>query len=133
MEYAFDTNIIIHLMRGTPSVRENREKAQKSGARFIIPPFVNYEIRRGLIIKSIPTYERAYAVICDNCSLEDMTVGDWERAAHIYADLYSKHFTVKDADILIAAFCMMNGYTLVTANIKDFENIDELQFVNWVE
>jgi len=133
MEYAFDTNTIIHLMRGTPSVRENREKAQKSGARFIIPPFVNYEVRRGLIIKPVPAYEKAYAVICDNCSLEDMVADAWEHAARIYAKLYTKHFTVKDADILIAAFCMVNGYTLVTANTNDFENIEGLQFVNWVE
>ena len=133
MEYAFDTNTIIHLMRGTPSVRENRKKAQKSGARFIISPFVNYEVRRGLIIKPTPAYEKAYAVICDNCSLEDMTAGTWEHAARIYAELYAKHFTVKDADILIAAFCMVNEYTLITANTKDFENIDGLQFVNWVE
>ena len=133
MEYAFDTNTIIHLMRGTPSVRENREKAQKSGTRFIISPFVNYEIRRGLMIKPIPAHEKAYAVICDNCSLEDMTTGAWEYAARIYAELYAKHFTVKDADILIAAFCMVNGYTLITANTKDFENKDGLQVINWVE
>jgi len=25
------------------------------------------------------------------------------------------------------------GYTFVTANTKDFKNIDGLQFVNWVE
>ena len=133
MEYAFDTNAIIHLMRGTPSVRENREKAQKNGSRFIIPPFVNYEVRRGLIIKPIPSHEKAYAVICDNCSFEDMTAAVWEHAARIYAELYAKHYTVKDADILIAAFCMVNGYTLITANTKDFENIEGLQFVNWVE
>ena len=133
MEYAFDTNSIIHLMRGTASVRDKREKEQKNGARFIIPPFVNYEIRRGLIIKPIPAHEKAYAVICNNCSLEEMTADVWERAARIYAELYTKHFTVKDADILIAAFCITNGYSLVTANTKDFENIDNLQFVNWVE
>ena len=85
-----------------------------------------------MIIKPIPAHEKAYAVICDNCSLEDMTADVWELAARIYAELYTKHFTVKDADILIAAFCMVNGYTLVTANTKDFENIDNLQFVNWV-
>ena len=132
MEYAFDTSTIINLMRGLHSVRENREKAYKSGARFIIPPFVNYEVRRGLIIKPIPKHEKIYAVICDNCSLGEMTTKAWERAAKIYAELYTKHFTVSDADILIAAFCIVNGYTLVTSNTKDFENIDGLQFVNWV-
>ena len=41
MEYAFDTNTIIHLMRGTQSAREKREKAQRNGNLFCIPPFVN--------------------------------------------------------------------------------------------
>ena len=62
-----------------------------------------------------------------------MTFNVWLCAARIYAELYTKRFTITDADILIAAFCMENGYTLVTANIKDFENIDGLQIVNWVE
>ena len=133
MEYAFDTNTVINLMRGLQSVRVNRENAQKSGARFFIPPFVNYEVLRGLMIKQVPTHKKAYAVICDNCSLGEMTVEGWERAAQIYAELYTKHFTVKDADILIAAFCMVNSYTLVTSNTKDFENIDGLRMVDWAK
>jgi len=132
MDYAFDTNTIIHLMRGTPSVKDNRNKALRGKAQFIIPPFVNYEIRRGLLIKPVASHEKAYAVICDNCALGEMTVDVWERAAQIYAELYAKRFTVNDADILIAAFCMVNGYTLVTDNTKDFKNIDGLQLVNWV-
>lgn len=133
MEYAFDTNTIIHLMRGTPSVRDSRETARKSGAQFIVPPFVNYEVMRGLIIKPIPKYEKAYRIICDNCVLGEMTVEVWQRSAQIYAELYAKHFTVKDADIIIAAFCMANGYTLITNNTKDFEHIEGLQLVDWVE
>ncbi len=57
----------------------------------------------------------------------------WENAANIYAELYRKRFTVKDADIVIAAFCLANGYTLVTNNISDFKNIDGLQFIDWVK
>ena len=36
-------------------------------------------------------------------------------------------------DILIAAFCVVNDYLLVTDNTKHFKDIDGLQFVNWVE
>jgi predicted nucleic acid-binding protein len=133
MTYAFDTNIVIHIMRGTPSVRGNREAARGSGAQFVIPPFVNYESRRGLIIKPIPKHEQAYSIICDNCLIGEMTAEGWERAARIYAELYSKRLTVRDSDILIAAFCVVSGYTLVTDNTKDFENIDGVQSVNWVE
>lgn len=61
-----------------------------------------------------------------------MTDEVWERAAQIYAELYVKHFTVADADILIASFCILNDCTLVTENGKDFENIDRLHFENWI-
>ena len=127
MNYAFDTNAIIHLMRGLPSIVKNREQALKTGARFYIPPVVNYEILRGLIIKPTPAHEKAYNIIRHNCVVGEMTGLIWERAAVIYAQLYADHFSVADADILIAAFCVVNRYRLVTANIKDFENINELQ------
>jgi len=133
MEYAFDTNTVIHLMRGTQLVHEYRKKAQKDGVRFIIPPFVNYEIRRGLIIKPIHKHEEAYTIICNNCTIEEMSAEVWEYAAQIYAELYKKHLTVNDADIIIAAFCIINGYTLVTNNTADFENIDGLLIVDWMK
>jgi predicted nucleic acid-binding protein len=131
MEYVLDTNTVIHLLRGSLPVRTNRDKSRNSGARFIIPPYVDYEVRRGLIIKKIPKYEKAYDAICGNCSLEPMTDEVWRRAAQVYAELYKKHFTVRDSDIIIAAFCLVNGYTLVTSNAKDFENIDGLQMEDW--
>ena len=81
----------------------------------------------GWVVKPILAHEKAYAVICSNCTLGEMTAQGWECAARIYAELYSKHFTVNDADILNAAFAIVNGYTLVTSNTKDFENIDGLQ------
>ena len=56
----------------------------------------------------------------------------WRRAANLYSDLRHKGFTVGDADILIAAFCLENGYTLVTNNTKDFVHIDELMLVDWL-
>ena len=52
MDYAFDTNLIIHLMRGTKSVELKVDEARKSESRFIIPYTVNYEIMRGLELKN---------------------------------------------------------------------------------
>lgn len=40
---------------------------------------------------------------------------------------------IKDADILIASYCIVNDYTLVTRNAKDFERVDGLKFVNWYD
>ena len=30
-------------------------------------------------------------------------------------------------------YCLFNNYTLVTRNIRDFDRIDSLKFVNWYE
>ena len=95
MDYALDTNTIIHFMRGTPAVKEQREKAVHQGSRHIISPFVDYELRRGLLIKPIPSHEAAYNVICANCDMEDMPPSAWQQAAEIYRDLYNQQFTVK--------------------------------------
>ena len=39
----------------------------------------------------------------------------------------------KDGDIFIAAYCIVNDYTLVTDNTRDFSRIDGLKYVNWKE
>jgi predicted nucleic acid-binding protein len=54
-----------------------------------------------------------------------------EHAATVYAALRRSGRTVEDADILISAFCIVNGYTLVTNNTKHFADIDGLQLANW--
>ena len=132
MEYALDTNIIIHLLIGTDSVRRNRDKIRQTGAMFIISPFVQYEIQRGFLIKPHVKYEQAYAQLLENCEIGEMTVHSWQIAAEIYAELYHKRLTVKDSDIVIAAFCIENDYTLVTNNTSDFINIKDIKLVDWV-
>ncbi|MCL2820873.1 MAG: PIN domain-containing protein [Oscillospiraceae bacterium] len=132
MDYVFDSNTIIHLMRGTKSIESKVDEARKSNARFIIPYTVHYEITRGLLIKQIPKHIKVYDIICSNCSVESITDEVWDKAAEIYADLYKKRFTVADADILIAAFCIINRYTLVTDNTNDFLNISKLNYINWL-
>jgi tRNA(fMet)-specific endonuclease VapC len=131
MTYALDTNAIIHILRHSPTVLSHRDEAIQQGASLAIPPYVNYEVRRGFRYISAPAKEQTYERICACCPVGEMNAEIWIRAASIYANLRRSGYTVSDADILIAAFCAANGYTLVTANTKDFENIDDLQVVNW--
>ena len=132
MTYALDTNIVIHLLRGTSSVRAKRDEAIAQGAEIIIPQFVNYEILRGFLCEPAPAKEKIYKSLCLNYSIGEMTAEIFEHGAKIYADLWKKRLTVGDADILIAAFCMIGNYILVTDNKKHFEVIDNLKFSNWV-
>ena len=40
---------------------------------------------------------------------------------------------INDGDVLVAAFCMVNSYTLVTDNTRRFETIHGLDIINWKE
>ena len=133
MTYGLDTNIIIAILGNDKNVEENWEAAVASDSRFIIPPAVDYEIQRGLLYKPSPKKEKIYFSIRQHYGVGIMTPEMWVKSAHIYVDLRKNGFTVGDDDIFIAAFCLLNGYTLVTRNTKDFENIAGLQQVNWID
>ena len=120
------------MIHGTTTVLEKRNESEKQGNRFIIPSIVRYEVKRGLLITPNPRLEAAYKILCENCLMGQIKETTWEIAAEIYAELYRKRFTVGDADILIAAFCIEHGYTLITNNTKDFMNINKIQLVDWI-
>ena len=133
MTYALDTNIISYWLQKNKQivVRINNEIRQHN--TIIIPPATYYEIRRGLKHKSSPGKEFAFALICKSYQIGEMDLSAWEKAAEIYAKSRKSGKPIEDTDILIAAFCIVNGYTLVTNNIKHFEGIENLQAVNWAE
>jgi len=56
----------------------------------------------------------------------EVDIAIWKRAASIWAALRKMGKIVGDADILIAACCLENGYTLVTYNTKHFIDINGL-------
>ena len=70
---------------------------------------------------------------------QDIKIGEfklqvWLKAAQIYAALNKQGKPIGtnfDGDVFIAAYCIINGYTLVTNNKNHFEFIDELEFVKW--
>ena len=136
MFYALDINIVIRYLRKEPNVRKNFDDAVMRGNDLIIPKVVNYEIKRGFRILNAPNKEAAYGILTEGvaswCDIAEMDVASWERAEHVYAELYRKGLTICEMDILIAAFCLEKNYTLVTHNTRHFEDIDDLQIEDWV-
>ena len=133
MKYALDTNIIIRYLRNEPIIENNFDDAALRDYEMIIPKMVDYEIRRGFSITPSPKKEAGYKVLVEQCPVTEMDEESWEKAIQIYKELYKKGFTVGEMDVLIAAFCLVHGYALVTNNIKDFKNIDGLKLVDWTQ
>jgi len=131
MVYALDTNIIIHLLKDTPSVVSQYDEKIAKNIPIIIPPYVDFEIRRGLRYADATAKEKIYQCLCDSCEVGEMQRETWIYAANLYSDIRHSKYTICDADILIAAFCILNEYTLITNNTKDFSKIKKIQIEDW--
>jgi tRNA(fMet)-specific endonuclease VapC len=88
-------------------------------------------MRRGFMCKSAPAREKMYNCLIEQYPVNEVSLESLERSAVIYADLYRAKRTIEDIDILIAAFYIVGGYTLITSNTRHFEVIDGLVFENW--
>ncbi|MDR2355998.1 MAG: PIN domain-containing protein [Clostridiales Family XIII bacterium] len=133
MTYALDTNILSYFIQGHEHVSASLRASLVEGHSLLIPPVAYYEIRRGFLRKASPAKERIFERICALYSIGEMNLSAWEQAARIHAVSCRTGKPMGDSDILIAAFCLVNGCTLVTNNTKHFEGIDGLSLTNWAE
>ena len=133
MTYALDTNTISYYLQSNSQIKAKLDEAATKGQDIVIPPVSYYEIRRGFKHMPAPGKERAFIGLCRIYPIGEINLAVWEMAADIYAKGRKKGKIMHDADILIAAFCTVNGHTLVTNNTKDFENIDGLALVDWTK
>ena len=138
MIYALDTNTISNLLRGEGNNERNfQQEIILAGNLYTIPHIVVFEIKRWLLdkpSKQLQDFAQNFNILFQSVENEaDMPVAVWNKAAEIYIALKQKGQLIKDSDILIAAYCLVNGYTLATRNIKDFIRVDGLNLVNWFD
>lgn len=90
----------------------------------MIPPISHYEVNWYLLRKKATTQLRIFNELYEK-SYVKINMGEAEliKAAEIRADLEERGLPIgnKDADVFIAAYCIVNSYTLVTDNTSDFE------------
>jgi tRNA(fMet)-specific endonuclease VapC len=129
--YALDANIVSFRMKDHKAVTRRLDKANKNEWNVQIPPFAYYEVKRGLLaikasarLRQLASLREAYPV-----GRNDDRV--FEEAAVIWADLSNKGWNIDDMDIFIAAWCRVNGFTLVTNNTAHFAPIPGLALEDW--
>jgi predicted nucleic acid-binding protein len=133
MIYALDSNIISYLLKKDKQVEQKFKEAVDNGHEYIIPPMVYYEIKRWLVHKNakeqLSRFNNLYSVTREI----PMDILIWDKAVELYAMLAKKGNLIGDADTLIAAYCVVNDFTLVTNNTSDFERIPDIKYINWVK
>lgn len=131
MKILLDTDILSFLMRGhTPVVNRAREYLQREHTlSFSI--ITEYEILRGLESKNAAVQIERFRLLCNASEIVPLRSKAVEQAARIYAALRSSGDVIGDADILIAAIAIVEGYELCTNNVRHFERIENLRLRTW--
>ena len=132
MIYALDSDIISYILKNHNNIKANFNNAIGNDDLYSIPPLVYYEVKRGLIYKKAYRKLQDFTDLYNDSVKSEMTLEIWEKAIELYARLKSQGKMIGDGDIFIAAFCIINDYTLITNNTKHYANIPELKKVNIV-
>jgi len=138
MIYTLDSNTISYMLRKEGHTLSNFTKEiVELGNHYAIPFIVAHEIKRWLFYK--PTqmtkdyskkFNELFNAVKHRAEMPEIV---WDKATYLYIDLKSKGALISNSDIIIAAYCIVNDYTLATRNTKDFNRIDDLNLVNWFD
>lgn len=130
-EVVVDTDILSALMRNNPTVIANAKAYLAQYPQLSLSIITRYEILRGLKSNNATRRVTVFEESCANNKILPITEDVVSQAAEIYADLYKRGALIGDADILIAASAIVNGFGVVTNNERHFRRITNLYVENW--
>lgn len=130
---ALDTNVVVAVLRGCrPHLRALLSAAANGGEPIIVSALVLRELAFGALVSARPDVQLTRLdEFLDAYTIEPFTAADALAAARVQADLQRRGAPIQDVDVLIAGHAVSRGWTLVTANVRDFIRIEELALLDW--
>ena len=131
MRYLLDTNIVSALIR-EPHGRVMERIRQVGEANVATSIIVAAELRYGAAKKASARLTAQVEAVLG--AMEVLPFDDPSDRVYgvLRAGLEQKGLPVGGNDLLIAAHALSHGLTLVTANEREFSNIDDLPCENWL-
>lgn len=133
VRYMLDTNICIYIIKHHPvGVRQRFENLQ---AHQLVLSMVTFaELRYGAE-KSQAKEKALHSIeqLTKTIEIADLDERVGEHYAHIRAQLDRIGKPIGNNDLWLAAHARANDWVLVTNNTREFERVEGLRVVNWVE
>jgi len=132
LKYMLDTNIVIYVIKRRPF--ELLEIFNRHTGQMCISSITFAELMHGVEKSSRPDHN-LLQVEDFTSRLEVLHYGT-KAAAHygqIRADLERKGTSIGVNDLHIAGHARSEGLTLVSNNVREFERVEALRLINWVE
>ena len=131
MTYMLDTNICIYVMKKKPENVLRRFREEMDGG-ICISSITLAELEYGMKHSSDPVKnEQALLRFLAPLSVLPFGAAAASEYGEIRAYLQSRGTPIGPLDMLIAAHARVEGMTLVTNNMREFERVPELDLENW--
>jgi len=127
-----DTSILIAFLKGEEDVVAKVEEYLEEFDGLSLSIITYYEILRGLKYIDDEKKLRDFEELMDKSEIIILDREIIEKTSEIYAGLKRRGKLIEDADILIAASCLVKGMVLVTDNEEHFRRIESLETENWL-
>jgi predicted nucleic acid-binding protein len=127
-----DTNIISYYFNADNTVKEKLLEAIENEEEICTTVINIYEILKGFRWRNNKRKESQFKEFLEDVvvfTIDDKVVNI---ASDLYAALRKKGKTIGDADIFIAAIVLKNNGTLISNNTKHYEDIEQLNLMNWL-
>ena len=133
MTLSLDTNVFVEVIRGSrPIVRQRFREANNTGKPLAASLIVLHELYFGAELHPNRDLQRANVhkalSTVDVCPLDE---ADIDASAAVRARLRRLGSPIGPYDLLIAGQALARGWTVVTANTREFARIEGLNVIDW--
>lgn len=128
--YLLDTNVINYLLKRVRPVVAHFDDVVASDAVFWLSPLVHYEVVRCLKLRHSVRLLRDYQRLVADWPVVELSTGDWDTAADLWARRHQVGSPTENADLLIAVTALKTGAVLVTNNTVHFQDLG-VALENW--
>jgi len=126
-----DTNILSYFLRGQAKVVSKLDEYGQFYDFLTFSLLTYYEIKAGLTYRDSTRVLTQFEEIARESEILLLSLATMDIASNIYTDLRRRGLLIAPMDLLIAASAIEHGYTLITANVRHFQNIQGLRYENW--
>ena len=128
-----DTNIISYFLRGNAAVADKLSQYSQFYNALTFSLLTYYEIKSGLLYKNASNLLTRFEELANESEILPLSLTTMDIASTLYADLRQRGLLIPPIDILIAATAIEYNALLVTANLRHFTIIQNLDCENWAE
>jgi tRNA(fMet)-specific endonuclease VapC len=127
------TNILSYFLRGNVPVTTRLEQYSQQYDNLTFSILTYYEIKSGLLYRDALNILSQFEELAAESEILPLSLQTINIASENYRSLRTRGIPTPPIDLLIAATALEHGYVIITANIRDFENIPGLTYENWAE